>query len=239
MSSPEDPTLPRDFTGPARLFPLPNLVLFPHVVQPLHIFEPRYCELLEDALAGDGTIAMVLLAPGWERDYDGRPAIAPMACLGRVISHERLPGGKFNLLLRGMCRAAIRRELAPERLFRQADVDLLEDFYPSSSAARRPQLQRRLVEMARELLPDKAAGREQLDDLLASRVSLGMLTDIFAYTLGFPLPVKQRLLTEWNVDRRAKMLLEELGRMVERVPPSVAAGEDDVERPYPPRFSLN
>lgn len=239
MTSSNDSPLPRDFAGPARLFPLPNLVLFPHVVQPLHIFEPRYCEMLEDALAGDGTIAMVLLAPGWERDYEGRPPISPMACLGRVLSHERLPGGKFNLLLRGVCRAAIRRELPPERLFRQADVDLLEDFYPSSSAARRPQLQRRLVDLARELLPDKAAGREQLDDLLASQVSLGMLTDIFAYTLGFPMPTKQRLLTEWNVDRRAKMLLEELGRMAERLAPDTDASDDEPQRPYPPRFSLN
>jgi len=239
MSLPEPSSLPRDFAGAARLFPLPNLVLFPHVVQPLHIFEPRYCEMLEDALASDGLIAMVLLAPGWERDYEGRPPIAPMACLGRVLSHERLPDGKHNLLLRGMCRAAIRRELPPERLFRQAEIDLLEDFYPSSSAARRPQLQRRLVDLARELLPDKAAGREQLDDLLASQVSLGMLTDIFAYTLGFPLPVKQRLLTEWNVDRRAKLLLEQLGQLAERMTPSAEASDDEAERPYPPRFSLN
>ena len=235
MSSTEETTLPRDFAGYVRLFPLPNLVLFPYVVQPLHVFEPRYCEMLEEALASDGLIAMVLLEPGWEHDYEGRPAIAPVACLGRVLSHERLPGGKHNLLLRGVCRAAIRREHAAGRPFRQADVDLLEDFYPASSAAQRPVLQRRLVDLARELLPDKAAGREQLDDLLASQVSLGMLTDIFAYTLGFPLPVKQRLLAEWNVDRRAKLLSDHLSRLAQRVPPV----ELSDERPYPPRFSLN
>ncbi len=239
MTFPDESTIPRDFAGSVRLFPLPNLVLFPHVVQPLHIFEPRYCEMLEDALASDGLIAMVLLEPGWERDYDGRPAIAPVACLGRVLSHERLAGGKHNLLLRGMCRAAIRRELPAERAFRQADVDLLEDFYPSSSAARRPLLQRRLVDLARELLPDKAAGQQQLDELLASQVSLGRLTDIFAYTLGFPLAAKQRLLTEWNVDRRAKLLSDHLRKLAERVSPAEATGEEPMERPYPPRFSLN
>ncbi len=239
MTSPDESTIPRDFAGAVRLFPLPNLVLFPHVVQPLHIFEPRYCEMLEEALATDGFIAMVLLEPGWERDYDGRPAIAPVACLGRVLSHERLPGGKHNLLLRGMCRAAIRREWPAERTFRQADVDLLEDFYPASSAARRPVLQRRLVDLARELLPDKAAGREQLDDLLASQVSLGMLTDIFAYTLGFPLAVKQRLLAEWNVDRRARLLSDHLSKLAQRVPPGDAPAAESSDRPYPPRFSLN
>ena len=235
MSSLDETTLPKDFAGTVRLFPLPNLVLFPHVVQPLHIFEPRYREMLEDALASDGLIAMVLLEPGWERDYEGRPAIAPVACLGKVISHERLPGGKFNLLLRGVCRAAIRREHPAERAFRQADVDLLEDFYPASSAAQRPLVQRQLVELARELLPDKAAGRQQLDDLLASQVSLGMLTDIFAFTLGFPLSTKQRLLAEWNVDRRAKLLADQLNKLAQRVPPL----DSDAEPTYPPRFSLN
>jgi ATP-dependent Lon protease len=239
MTSSDELTIPRDFAGAVRLFPLPNLVLFPHVVQPLHIFEPRYCEMLEAALASDGLIAMVMLEPGWERDYDGRPAIAPVACLGRILSHERLPGGKHNLLLRGMCRAAIRREWPAERAFRQADVDLLEDFYPSSSAARRPLLQRRLVDLARELMPDKPAGHEQLDDLLASQVSLGRLTDIFAYTLGFPLAVKQRLLAEWNVDRRARLLSDQLSKLAERVSPAEATGEEPIERTYPPRFSLN
>src|SRR5262245_21174118 len=108
MSAPDETTIPRDFAGCVRLFPLPNLVLFPHVVQPLHIFEHRYCEMLEEALCSDGLVAIVLLEPGWERDYEGRPAIAPVACLGKVLSHERLPGNKHNLLLRGMCRAAIR-----------------------------------------------------------------------------------------------------------------------------------
>ena len=69
--------------GVARLFPLPNLVLFPHVLQPLHIFEPRYCDLLEAALADDRLIAMAVLAPGWEKDYEGRPPVHPIACLGR------------------------------------------------------------------------------------------------------------------------------------------------------------
>ena len=69
-----------------RLFPLPNLVLFPHCVQPLHIFEPRYCEMLEDALAGDKLIATVLLEAGWEAEYERRGTIAPVACLARVVS---------------------------------------------------------------------------------------------------------------------------------------------------------
>jgi ATP-dependent Lon protease len=209
--------------------------MFPHVVQPLHIFEPRYCDLLEEALAADRQIALVLLQPGWESDYEGRPAIAPVACIGKVVAHERLPTGRHNILLRGLSRAAIRRELPATKTFRQAEVDLLDDFYPGSGAHRRAQSQRALVELARKLLPDSAALHEQLDELLASQVSLGMLTDVFAFTLGFATSVKQRLLAEWNVDRRAALLTEKLAALAQRMesPPT----DDTAE--FPPRFSLN
>ena len=77
----EDLTMDEErFKGTARLFPLPDLVMFPHVMQPLHIFEPRYVDLLNSALDSDGLIAMSMLAPGWESDYEGRPA-SPSLCL--------------------------------------------------------------------------------------------------------------------------------------------------------------
>src|ERR1700692_4837672 len=98
------------FAGTVRLFPLPNLVLFPHVMQPLHIFEPRYRQMAADALAGDRLIAPVLLQTGWEADYEGRPAIYSMACLGRIVAEQRLDDGRFNLLLRGICRARLSKE---------------------------------------------------------------------------------------------------------------------------------
>src|SRR5271169_6633272 len=95
------------FSGKVRLFPLPNLVLFPHVMQPLHIFERRYRDLLEDALAGDGLIAMAALAPGWEENYEGRPQLYPMACLGRITTHFRLADGTYNVLVLGLRRARL------------------------------------------------------------------------------------------------------------------------------------
>src|SRR5205085_1976564 len=95
----------KQFSGMARLFPLPNVVLFPQVVQPLHIFEPRYREMTADALADDRLIAMALLQPGWEADYEGRPPIHPICCLGRIFAEKHLPDGRYNLLLRGLTRA--------------------------------------------------------------------------------------------------------------------------------------
>src|SRR5436190_1334396 len=107
-----------DFCGTARLFPLPNLVLFPHVAQPLHIFEPRYQELMADALEDDRLIALALLQPGWEEDYHKKPPIYRMVCLGRILQEEKLEGGRYNLLLQGLCRARVREELKTDKLYR-------------------------------------------------------------------------------------------------------------------------
>src|SRR5262245_32721223 len=87
------------FTGAAPVFPLPDVVLFPHVALPLHIFEPRYRQMVSDALEEERYIAMALLKPGWETDYEGRPPIHEMVCLGRITAEERLPGGKYNIVL--------------------------------------------------------------------------------------------------------------------------------------------
>src|SRR3954464_4040637 len=83
------------------LFPLPNVVLFPRAILPLHIFEERYKLMTADALAGDRQIAMALLQSGWEKNYYGRPAIEPIVCVGTILNHERLADGKYNFLLQG------------------------------------------------------------------------------------------------------------------------------------------
>ena len=116
-----------NFGGVARLFPLPNLVLFPQVVQPLHIFEARYRQMTADALAGDRLIAMVLLRPGWEADYAGRPAVYPVACLGQVVAEQRLKDGRFNILLRGLGRIRLGEEVATGKAYRSARAELLAD----------------------------------------------------------------------------------------------------------------
>jgi len=105
------------FSGTTRLFPLPNLVLFPHVLQPLHVFEPRYRESLDEALAGDNLMAMATLAPGWESDYEGRPPLYPFACLARIVLSHKLGDGTSNVMLMGLERIKIVRELSPYSKF--------------------------------------------------------------------------------------------------------------------------
>src|SRR5437588_1726053 len=81
------------------LFPLPNVVLFPRAVLPLHIFEERYKAMMAGTLGGDRQIAMALLKSGWEKNYHGKAALEPVVCVGRILTHERLPDGRYNFLL--------------------------------------------------------------------------------------------------------------------------------------------
>jgi len=220
------------FSGRARLFPLPNLVLFPHVLQPLHIFEPRYKAMFEEAIADDRLIAMSLLAPGWESDYEGRPPLEPIACLGRVATWHAVEDNRYNLLLLGLRRVRLLRELPADKLFREAEVEILEDIYPSAGAAARPALQRQLIDTFQKMLPQTAESREQLEQLASSHLPLGMLTDIMSFTMALPLETKYFLLTERNVDRRAEQLAEHFARDAEK--PTTADGQE-----FPPKFSAN
>ncbi len=223
-----------DFGGRVRVFPLPNLVLFPHVMQPLHIFEPRYRELLEDALAGDRLIAMALLAPGWENAYEGHPPLYPMACLGRITSYHRLENGTYNVLLLGLRRVRLIEELSPPRAFREARVELCEDCYPPQEAADLASLQRRLRQAFMKILPMLPEAQEQLDQILGSDVPLGILTDVISYMLDVDVRHKEALLAECNVHRRTELLLSHL---------AVAAADRELGTcglaNFPPEFSAN
>ena len=118
------------------LFPLPNVVLFPRAVLPLHIVENRYRVMTTDCLAGPRQIAMALLKPGWEKNYYGRPQLEPVVCVGSILTHESLPEGKSNFVVQGHTRARNVREhdhhpyriaeLEPLCEVPAAEVDLLE-----------------------------------------------------------------------------------------------------------------
>jgi uncharacterized protein len=125
------------------IFPLPNVVLFPNVFLPLHIFEPRYRAMVADALSGDRIIGMVLLRPGWEATYDGRPPVYPIGCAGVVTNAERLADGRYNIVLQGLEKFRILNEDEDKgHAYRVARVDGLPestgtDDQESMRAARR------------------------------------------------------------------------------------------------------
>jgi Lon protease-like protein len=211
-----------------RLFPLPNLVLFPAVVQPLHIFEPRYREMMADALAGDRLLAMALLKPGWEADYHLAPPIHPTVCVGRIFQEERLPDGRYNLLLHGLARARVVEEIAGDKPYRMARVSLIEEAPAAPSVEEA--FRRELGEQMARCFAQQSAALAQLRQLLVSTMPLGTLCDVFAFALPLPVEVKQELLEEGKVEARVRRLLAHL----EQSPPPPAS-----PRTFPPGFSPN
>jgi len=221
------------FSGVARLFPLPNLVMYPHVMQPLHIYEERYREMLEDALVTDRLIAMALLEPGWETDYESRPPVARHACLGKIVTHHRLKDGRYNLLLMGVGRIRIVEEMPPLRSFRQAKVELLGETFADPSAHHIDELERQMLAAFQRHLPCGCQAPEQLREMFAQHLPLGVMTDLAAYALPLAMAIKKRLLAEYRVDVRAQLLLERL----ENQSPDEVVGA--LASSFPPPFSAN
>ena len=244
--------LPDDFDGRVRLFPLPELVLFPHAMQPLHIFEPRYCEMLAESLQGDRLIALATLTGGLAATATSDPPIASNVCLGKIISHAEVEDDRHNILLVGTRRAKIVEELEAGRPFRMAEVDVSEDVYPPSGAESRTGLKRELLEAFGEVIPSSANVQQNLHELMAGQMSLGPITDIISYTLPFEVEDKLRLLSESDVDSRAAELVRLLrsgsvelhtvsSEELSSPDPSIGnsgSGDSDNER-FPPPFSLN
>ena len=108
------------------VFPLPDVMLFPNVSRPLHIFEPRYREMVADALEGDGLIGMVTLEPGYEAEYEGRPPIFRIGCAGRITEVEELPDGRYLIVLRGLVKFRVLDE-DRSRPYRLARVEALPE----------------------------------------------------------------------------------------------------------------
>jgi ATP-dependent Lon protease len=223
------------FSGVTRLFPLPDLVMFPHVMQPLHIFEPRYRELLNSALDSDGLIGMSILSPGWEADYEGRPPVLPQICVGKVITHHRLSDGRYNIMLLGSRRARLTRELPAERSFREAEIELIDDVYSPEGESVREVLQAELTDRFQTALPlpKNAKAKGPVKELLASEIPLGVLTDLVSFALPLNQRLKCELLAESDVDCRARILLRALGgRASHPLDGGLSAN-------FPPSFSRN
>jgi Lon protease-like protein len=185
------------------IFPLPNVVLFPNVFLPLHIFEPRYREMVADALRTDRMIGMTLLAPGWERDYEGRPAVYPVGCSGVITHAERLTDGRYNIVLRGLERFRIVKE-DHSRSYRRAVVEPVRDraiSHDDLAAVRghRAKLETLLAPMAertgREVRVPAAMSDEDLIHALAQYLDLEPLE-------------KQALLEKQSLRTRAESLVE-------------------------------
>lgn len=184
------------------IFPLPSAVLLPYELLPLHVFEPRYREMIADVLAGNRPLAIARLSSGWEGDYEGRPPVEPIIGVGLVARHEQLPDGRYNILLKGVARARIAAELPPDRSFREVRVRLLSD------EAGDPALLEEQAESVRRMLFSLCAKRpgpasNALAQLAAHAPGAGQLADIIAAAL----------LTDFDRRHRALVTLDPAARL--------------------------
>jgi Lon protease-like protein len=185
------------------IFPLPNVVLFPQVFLPLHIFEPRYRELVADALEGDRLIGMVLLRPGWEGEYDGRPAVYPVGCAGVITHHDRLPDGRYNIVLRGLEKFRITGE-DESRAYRIARIDSLHEPLPDADRAEIHAARRRLE----ALLMPQPRGRGATDAKLPPSLNDEDVVNTLAQYMEFDPVEKQALLEREGPLARCRSLIE-------------------------------
>ncbi len=195
------------------LFPLPNVVLFPNVFLPLHIFEPRYREMIAAALASDRLIGMALLRPGWDRDYEGRPPVYPIGCSGVITHAEHLADGRYDIVLRGLDRFRIVRE-DHERSYRRAVVEPVPE--PAVAGD-----DRRILRECRSKLEAMLAHDPRIGDakIPASMADIDLVNALAQYLDLEPVE-KQALLEKPCLRTRAASLVEllEMKTMVAQAP---------------------
>jgi Lon protease-like protein len=214
MSTPADASQPlKADLGDIPLFPLPNVVLFPGAVLPLHIFEERYKSMTADALRGDRRIALALLRPGWEKSYYSRPAIDPVVCVGRILSAERLPDGKYNFLLQGEARALVvaeRDDGSGDGAVRYRVAKLARLAESTADETDLADSRRRLQRLfARTALGATSVGRK-FKEMAASSLPTPILADLIAATYLEDVALKQSLLAEQDIRCRVARVADEL-----------------------------
>jgi Lon protease-like protein len=211
-----------------RLFPLPDLVLFPHALLPLHIFEPRYRQMTADALESDRLLTIVQIRSSLQRPQLSEAVpIMEVGCLGRIIQHERLADGRYNLVLVGLKRVRLKKEKPTAKLYRIAEGKILED---QESEEPLEQERSELIRLFRSVAEKHERLDNNLSELLDSAIPLGALSDIIAHALQLPSFLNQLLLSETQVVRRVECLRSVLCRIT---------GQVNSTGLYPPSFSVN
>jgi uncharacterized protein len=185
------------------IFPLPSVVLFPGVFLPLHIFEPRYRDMVADALSTDRLIGMALLRAGWEADYDGRPPVFGVGCTAVVTHCERLPDGRFNIILRGLDRFRILDEDNTRAYRRVLNEPLPEPPLTHDDRIGLTQLRTRI-----EALLSSPEREDGVDPRTVQAMNDADLVNTLAQHLDFEPLEKQALLETDSSVQRARSLID-------------------------------
>ena len=228
-----DLSLPPDFDGTVRLFPLRDVVLFPGIVQAFNIFEPRYRKMMEDCLDSDQLITMATVDPNGDKLPDGQPAIEPVVCIGRVLSSTKLEDGNYNLFLIGVKRAIIKTEVDTALPYRVAEVEVREDDFEEhlGDGVSRELILSKFSELL-ELIP--GSNDQVLNQFSSKGLPLCRLVDMVCYASGMAPRDQLRVLSTMGLKCRGALLLSLLDDRIQEV-----QHNSDSKPRFPPEFSLN
>jgi Lon protease-like protein len=199
------------------LFPLPNVVLFPHALLQLHIFEDRYRAMTRDILAGARLLAVSLIVPDGRED-GGPPAVQPIAGVGEIVMAHELPDGRFNLVVRGRARVHIDEELASDRPYRLVAATVVPDL-PGVDPADLLDADQALRALIDRLADAIAEGGEILRQVAAEPETTAELVDAVASALIVDPAVRQGLLETRDIGKRIERVASEVVAMTARIGP--------------------
>ncbi len=197
------------------IFPLPEVVLFPKTMVPLHIFEPRYRRMTRDALEQGRPIAMATIDADAESDRYDRPAVRPIAGVGQIVEWDELDDGRFVIVLAGEARVKIVDEYAPELPYRLVRaVPLLDE--PGDTAATA-----RAVEALRGLSMSIRAVNPRLGAVIAEELERypdpADFTNRLTAMIGGDPERQYRMLETLRVSDRASALVERVSDILARL----------------------
>jgi Lon protease-like protein len=192
------------------VFPLPRVVFFPGTALPLHLFEPRYTEMIEDCLeSGCTALAVALLAPGWEEHYEDNPDILEIAGAGRIVAHQRRADGTHDVILHGLKRVRL-HELEDEgRPYRCARAEPIEDFGHASATDVLAMMAcaTRVAAKVRERQPDFSLQ-------VSAELSPARAADVVADQLVVSPEERQRILETSNIKERVDLVTESVASLL-------------------------
>ena len=188
------------------LFPLPGTVFIPHTMLPLHVFEPRYRDLIGDVMEGNGYLAVPRLKPGWEQGYDGRPPVYEHAGFGKIVRYDSLPDGRANIVILGLGRIKIREELQKDKLYRVAEGELLGDEFPEGGRAAVEAAVRRLRVMLAQVVSGRPQLAERVSPLLNGEMGVVPFVNGLSHLLLPDVDARQSFVELQRVDARIEIV---------------------------------
>jgi uncharacterized protein len=199
------------------IFPLPNAVLFPGTLLPLHVFEPRYRAMIRDALADTKALGVARLRPGFERDYEGRPPVFEVCGAGRIVEHVEHEDGRYHLVLHGVARVRIVNELPPLQPYRVVRAEPILDLPadPRLSAA----LETKIRALWQQLGPRLPEELRDLAEITRGADDASEFSDRLAAVLAGDADVTQGLLAEADPGERLRLIAERLQVVADSLAP--------------------